>query len=645
MTHVARIELTNWMRFRAAALDLGPRAYAVEAECDGDPGRSNWTGKSSLVEALAFALFGWHRFQEGARDPGFEDAWIAEGEREGRVAVVLSDGTRVERSRHRGQSTQIRVGADLGVLGGEHAETHLERVLCLSREDFFSTCFVRQRAASRLVLASPGDRMATVAAWLDLSKLEDAAEVAGKRLSAAVKDRDRLAARVAELRSRVRDLLDERHGGASFEEVPASDLIATSLGRLQAVKAELAEAEDRSSAWQAYRRDLDAVARRAADEADLAREEAALDATPEPPPPDPRLPDLKAAYRAACEREAIAHRLARGEFDGACPVRQGFTCPARAELNAGAAEALSALADAERDSLVARGAERDADAAEKMRSEAARQRQRQVNRVELLRSRLANSPKIDLRSPPPGSEPERGEVGRLRAVVIEAETDLAVLRRAASELAKMRADLADSEGKLAEQERLVADRRAARLVLGRGGAQRRVAEGAVGIVAEGANRRLARQGIALRVSLSWRREGAEPARSCEVCGRAFGRGRSEKACGDCGAPRGKAVQDRLDVSLSDRSGAAEDLAGLALQLSAAAMLRSRRGSPWSTLVLDEPFGALDERHREAASRLIAAEGEGRQALIVAHQPGVLEALPGRILIRGRGAESTVEVVE
>jgi hypothetical protein len=55
VTHVARIELTNWMRFRAAALDLGPRAYAVEAECDGDPGRSNWTGKSSLVEALAFA--------------------------------------------------------------------------------------------------------------------------------------------------------------------------------------------------------------------------------------------------------------------------------------------------------------------------------------------------------------------------------------------------------------------------------------------------------------------------------------------------------------------------------------------------------------------------------------------------------------
>ncbi len=57
MTHVALIELTNWYRFRSVRLALGPRAYAVEAEADGDPERSNWIGKSALAEAIGFALY------------------------------------------------------------------------------------------------------------------------------------------------------------------------------------------------------------------------------------------------------------------------------------------------------------------------------------------------------------------------------------------------------------------------------------------------------------------------------------------------------------------------------------------------------------------------------------------------------------
>ena len=59
MTHVARIELRNWARYAGeVAVDLGPEVYAVEAEWDGDKARSNWGGKSKLVEAIPFALFG-----------------------------------------------------------------------------------------------------------------------------------------------------------------------------------------------------------------------------------------------------------------------------------------------------------------------------------------------------------------------------------------------------------------------------------------------------------------------------------------------------------------------------------------------------------------------------------------------------------
>ena len=102
------------------------------------------------------------------------------------------------------------------------------------------------------------------------------------------------------------------------------------------------------------------------------------------------------------------------------------------------------------------------------------------------------------------------------------------------------------------------------------------------------------------------------------------------------------------MQLSDRSGAAEDLAGLWLQRAAFEWLRARRSSPWRSMVLDEPFGALDAAHRRVVVAEVArmARESGEQLLVVSHQPGVLESLPGRIVVRGDGrGESTAEVIE
>ena len=68
---------------------------------------------------------------------------------------------------------------------------------------------------------------------------------------------------------------------------------------------------------------------------------------------------------------------------------------------------------------------------------------------------------------------------------------------------------------------------------------------------------------------------------------------------------------RLDIELSDRSGAAEDLAGAAFQLSASAWLRSERNSAWSVALLDEPFSQLDAGNRRAFATHLAAMLSGR----------------------------------
>lgn len=51
---VSGLALSNWMPF----IEPDAEVYAVVAEHAHDVGRSNWMGKSSLLAAVRFALFG-----------------------------------------------------------------------------------------------------------------------------------------------------------------------------------------------------------------------------------------------------------------------------------------------------------------------------------------------------------------------------------------------------------------------------------------------------------------------------------------------------------------------------------------------------------------------------------------------------------
>ena len=97
---------------------------------------------------------------------------------------------------------------------------------------------------------------------------------------------------------------------------------------------------------------------------------------------------------------------------------------------------------------------------------------------------------------------------------------------------------------------------------------------------------------------------------------------------------------------SDVSGAAEDITGLAFQLSAAAWLRVRRGSEWESVFIDEPFGSLDPANREALSmhlhQLLRSRYAFKQAFLVSHDIGVMASMPHRILIRSDGESSRLE---
>jgi exonuclease SbcC len=67
------------------------------------------------------------------------------------------------------------------------------------------------------------------------------------------------------------------------------------------------------------------------------------------------------------------------------------------------------------------------------------------------------------------------------------------------------------------------------------------------------------------------------------------------------------------------SGGTEDIAALAMRLALSQMIAERAGHPLSLLVLDEPFGSLDETRRQNVITLIRRLGSVfKQVIVISH---------------------------
>jgi DNA repair exonuclease SbcCD ATPase subunit len=641
---ILRLGLRNWMCFRGEhELDLQAKPYAVVARDEGDGERSNWIGKSALLEAVRFALTGEHRFRT-------EDEWVTEGEPEGVVQLETDGGLLVVRSRKRGKSTQLQA-TDLrsGAVGkGDEAQKLIYEAMGLQADELEVAGYVGQGQTAQLVTADPASRTRMVARWLQLEKLQRAEEQVVGEYSKLLVERDRLEAEMAATRDVIaRELAGEnvenlerrmheateRAGQLAREHREASldyEQQKALLGRQQA-RDELGRIEERGNALEL---ELAVI-----DEAALRREfvEARKHS-------DDRLARLGQTMANLAQKQ----RLARGEFDGQCPVA-GIACPAREGIN-GRVEAnrkLLKVAESEQyvDSTASRAAadrmQRAQEALQAFDHKVA-ERKAMQNRAEQLRQQAGD-----------GGGPcmAQAEFDRARYRHGDAVTAWAAATGLHAELSGRRSRVMDATVRLGvamAEAGMLNDQlqtlREATAVLGRTGAQRRVAEGALGAIEQGANARLQGAGVDLQVRVSWETEGSGPAKACSACGCAFPASEKVKECPRCAAPRGKHLVQQLRFLRSRQSGGADDLAGIALQLSASAWLRRRRGAQWSVLVMDEPTAQMDAAHRKAFAKMVLSEREFEQAFVVSHHPAALDALPGRIAITAGALGSRVEVV-
>jgi len=172
-----QLTLKNFLSYRDAFLDF--RGLHIACICG-----SNGAGKSSLLEAIAWALWGQGRAST-------DDDVIHQGELEARVDFVFQcheQTYRVMRSRVRGQTSSLEFQVQtvngfrsLTGKGMRATQGLITQTLRLDYETFVNSAYLRQGRADEFMLKRPGERKQVLADLLQLGRYDQLAEQAKER--------------------------------------------------------------------------------------------------------------------------------------------------------------------------------------------------------------------------------------------------------------------------------------------------------------------------------------------------------------------------------------------------------------------------------------------------------------------------------
>lgn len=627
------------MAFRGEhSLDLPSGAIAIVGRYVDDQRRSNWAGKTALLEAIEWALDGTHRKR-------YEDDVLHRGTDECEVSIELGEGVRVTRSRKRGKSTALQVDVDGERTDGKAAQFRVVELLGMDHADFRATLCFAQGDTHAIVSRTSGDRHKVIAQWLDL-------DAWGRVHARASAERGKLLTRLEGLR-RDRTRLDERLSQFEYPAEDRGELVAELSEcdkRVADCEYQMTAASELQAAWdakvalQGATKDLKEL-RESLNGAGLVSDDA----------------DREEIGRLSVNAESLrvsivkSEQILAGDFDGECPHTR-TQCPSR-EFVESCREEISERRDEERMGL--RELDVKLQESRSRANESARlardieHRRARYNAIvsyaRSLREKAANAP-IN----PPDVETESANI---RA----ANENLRVATAAVDAYDRK---VCEHESMTAEGARLDAAVKAAELAL-------RIANVAVDAVSStGAPADIARESLQvlesranallepsrLSFTFSWDRPAKGLSAACPGCGYPY-RGQRDKRCPSCDAERPQKRSNELEILVSDGSGVEEDvraksggaqsLVAASIRLAAGAMLREVRGSAMAFALVDEPFGALDAVNRSSLATTFAAMLSSvglEQALVVSHDVALLDALPSSIEVLRHSRHSTVSVV-
>lgn len=638
---IETIELHNWLRYAGVQLvAFGGSVYSVTARLDSNADRSNWLGKSSFLASIPFALYGKH-------EKATEDEWITYGASDGGVTLTLSTGVVISRRRQRGRTTNLIVTMpDCSELKGKEAQEEIDRIVGMNAAEFFAAVFIKQKRLDAFVRATSGQRMQMLRDWLDLEKIEKAEDSLVDRLTRERQQENDIVRSIENAKTHVESVLRKHFEFGSLSEIDFADAIGEIDQLIQEARAEEKALQIKNTEARVRLAEADRVRERDAAEIAWKRHREELEGIGELPDFEAvqdRIQALADEASAARRKRTEAAALACGSFDGVCPI-DGHQCSdAHAMLERRAANAaLKVLAD-ERFEKVAEELRIERERFAMLSKKRSRYSELTAIADELMR-RYEFGKRVDSPTETPSELKER--LISLESLQRNAIEKTVGLERDKKTIQEQVHAMHEFETRLKEAGKRVQVLGHAVRIIGRTGLQRVLCERARESIETRSNAMLADAGIALQISLTWQREGKGLSKNCQECGTAF-LSKTAKKCVQCGAERTANVINELDVNLSDRSGAAEDLAGCAIQMAAAQFLREQRGSAWATLCIDEPFGALDSQNRKDLSRHLVGMVRGglgfEQAFIVAHDRALMDALPARVEVLADAKSSSLEV--
>jgi DNA repair exonuclease SbcCD ATPase subunit len=651
----AELRLKNLYCFKGEhSVALEPTVYAVMAQADDNPARSNWLGKSTLLLSFAYALFGWHTKRT-------DNEIITTGQDECMVALRLNDGTIIERTKADGKSEQLRfIAPGKKPITQALAQKAIEQHIGVSKDNFFAMHFFEQKRIGALVTARGAERSNIIEGWLaeeldPIVRLNDAAVRAHKKATLALADLER---ELAELKEDWRKLVVDMVGteDATIDiKATIDDLLAKAEADYASKKLELEAARKVATEEEVQARLIAEKAKKAAEYKAIVEKGLEVRAEFDKIPADVQAKYEKAqglstaALSTHQEAQKELRRLESGNyvFDGQCPIACK-ACPSKAWVSE-QATGEAALASAQTKAKEAARRRQETGMVTQAAQTEALKRAALETQLTALRAKAEQL--ADDAEEVEASEEAEKKPSKATERVAALETALEGLAEKVRQFKEDKAWSSKAIARVWELETHIHHAKEKRALTveavqltSRTGAQQAIQEIVMAKIETKANDLLTKANIPLQIGVKWEQETNGLAKVCPTCGTAFPTSQRVKACESCGAARGPNVQSKLLIEPTNRSGAADDLAGVALGIAASRWLRAQRGSQWSAVFIDEPFGALDAHNRMALGSHIASmlRTEFSSAFVVAHERSVLMAMPAQLKIAAGPDGSRIE---
>lgn len=258
-------------------------------------------------------------------------------------------------------------------------------------------------------------------------------------------------------------------------------------------------------------------------------------------------------------------------------------------------------------------------------------------KYEAVRGKIAKALDPELRAK---LQKYNDKISQLQSGLDDANNNLGQYQSKIERLNKLQAKVEGLRETISSLERQVGDLRYLVVMFGKNGIPSQEIENAFSEIADEINFVLDQLGTSMQVEFKADRELGQWEDACHECGFRYPKGYKSKQCKECGADRLKKRKDELNLAVNDNgkeqnfkleSGGGKTFVSIAVRIALSRLKQRQNGSEFNVLFLDEIDSALDDVARENVMKLITTTLVRKfgieQVFWVSHSKKISESVP------------------